>query len=156
MIVLLVEDEAHKRDELTHSIQNVLGIEPNIVDSVREAVIAVRSTNFDLIILDMALPTFSEDSVDSEDAGVHTKGHDQSQGGVEVLRALNSQKKRAKILIITQFHNFTINGVKVKLKDAQKSVLEKYNQDVVGALLYKYKSKEVLQKFSSILKSVKK
>ena len=145
--VLLVEDEVHKRDEIKQCVLEVFGFEPEIVDGVRGAVMKVVEQNYDLIILDMALSTFGESADD------RNKGHDQAQGGIEVLRALNAAKKRAKIIIVTQYPDFDLGSMKVKLKQAPKIVSDKYRQDVVGAVLYQYKSKATLQRITSILRA---
>ncbi|MBE5254063.1 response regulator [Mixta mediterraneensis] len=146
MRILLVEDEIHKRDELVQCIKSVYDIEPKIVDCVNDAVLTVRSNDNDLIILDMALSTFSDHSTDKK------KGHDQAQGGIEVLRALKASRKKTKVMIVTQYPDFYIGGVKVKLQNSPKVVEEKYNQIMIGAVLYTYKSKPILQRIISILR----
>ncbi len=146
MKILLVEDEIHKRDEITQCVRDVFSIEPEIVDGVSSAVQLVLKNDYSLIILDMALSTFGERAEDLK------KGHDQAQGGIEVLRALKMTGKTSKIIIITQYPDFYIGGTKVKLKDSPKIIKEKYNQNVLGAVLYNYKSKPTLQRIASILR----
>lgn len=146
MKILLVEDEVHKRDELIQCVKSVYGLEPQIVDCVNDAVLAVINNDYNLIILDMALSTFSDNSEDNK------KGHDQAQGGIEVLRALKSRKKSTKVIIVTQYPDFYVGGVKVKLQNSIRVINEKYNQDMIGAVLYTYKSKPTLQKIISILR----
>lgn len=147
MRVLLVEDEVHKRDEMVQCVQDAYGVTPEIVDGVRSAVMKVVEDNFDVIILDMALPTFGQTAPDS------LKGHDQAQGGIEVLRTLRHLSKTPKILIVTQYPDFYIGAQKVKLKDARKVIEGKYGQTVLAGILYKYKSKATLQRITSILRS---
>ncbi|MCY1166798.1 MAG: response regulator [Pseudomonadota bacterium] len=147
MKVLLVEDEVHKRDEMVQCVQDVYGFSPEIVDGVSSAVLTVMATDYDLIILDMALSTFGESADDKK------KGHDQAQGGIEVLRALKLAKKVVKVIIVTQYPDFYIGGTKVKLKDSPKIISHKYNQTVIGAVLYHYKSKSTLQRIMSILRA---
>lgn len=147
MRVLLVEDETHKRDEMKQCVQEIYGLAPEIVDGVNSAVLEVLNCDYDLIILDMALSTFGDSAEDRK------KGHDQAQGGIEVLRALKSANKSTKIIIVTQYPDFYIGGTKVKLKDSVRIVREKYNQTVVGAVLYHYKSKSTLQRIMSILRA---
>lgn len=149
MKILLVEDEVHKRDEIVGCVRGVYDTLPEIVDSVSGAVLRVMVDDFHLIILDMALSTFGES------AGDNVKGHDQAQGGIEVLRALKAKNKTAKIIIVTQYPDFHIGGVKVKLKDSPKIIKEKYGQNIVGAILYNYKSKATLQRIASILRQHK-
>lgn len=147
MKILLVEDEIHKRDEMTHCVQEVYGCPPEIVDGVSTAVLKVMEMDYDLIILDMALSTFGEITTDNK------KGHDQAQGGIEVLRALKLVGKITKVIIVTQYPDFYIGGTKVKLKDSPKIIKEKYDQNVIGAVLYHYKSKSTLQRIISILRT---
>ncbi len=147
MRVLLVEDEVHKRDEIKQCVQEVYGFSPEIVDGVSSAVLKVMEADYDLIILDMALSTFG-DSADDKN-----KGHDQAQGGIEVLRALKLAKKSTKIIIVTQYPDFYIGGSKVKLKNSPLIIREKYMQNVIGAVLYNYKSKSTMQRIMSILRT---
>lgn len=149
MKILLVEDEIHKRDEILNCVAQVYSSPPEVVDAVNGAVLKVMESDYDLIILDMALPTFGDSSDDKK------KGHDQAQGGVEVLRALKANKKTAKVIIVTQYPDFYVGGTRVKLKDSSKLIFEKYNQTVIGAVLYHYKSQATLQKIVSILKRLK-
>jgi CheY-like chemotaxis protein len=147
MKILLVEDEIHKRDEIIQCVQQVYGFSPDVVDGVRSAILKVMEIDYDLIILDMALPTFGGNADDKN------KGHDQAQGGIEILRALNQNNKSAKLIIVTQYPDFYIGGKKVKLKDSPKIILDKYNQIIIGAVLYHYKSKTTLQRIMSILRA---
>jgi CheY-like chemotaxis protein len=147
MNILLVEDEIHKRDEMVQCVEEVYGFHPDIVDGVSSAVLKVMDVDYDLIILDMALSTFGENADDNK------KGHDQAQGGIEVLRALKLAKKMAKIIIVTQYPDFYIGAKKIKLKDSPKIISLRYNQNVIGAVLYHYKSKTTLQRIMSILRA---
>lgn len=149
MKVLLVEDETHKRDEICKCVTDAYGEPPEIVDGVSSAVLKVMEFDYDLVILDMALSTFGESSDDKK------KGHDQAQGGIEVLRALKSSKKTTKVIIVTQYPDFYISGKKVKLKDSPKIINEKYNQNVIGAVLYNYKSKTTQQRIATLLRGLK-
>lgn len=148
MNILLVEDETHKRDEICKCIMDVYDSTPEIVDGVSSAVLKVMSQNYELIILDMALSTFGESAEDKN------KGHDQAQGGIEVLRALKSKNKTTNIIIVTQYPDFYISGKKIKLKDSPKVIKEKYNQNVIGAVLYHYKSQPTLQKIVTLLRGL--
>jgi len=149
MKILLVEDEVHKRDEVLACVRSVLGVEPDISDSVSSAVLKVIDEQYDLILLDMALATYGEAAEDN------LKGHDQAQGGIEVLRALKMAGRKSDIVIITQYPDFSIGGVKVKLKDSKDLILSRYGQVVVGTVLYHYKTPSTIDKLASILKRVK-
>ncbi len=147
MKILLIEDEVHKRDEIRQCVEEVFKMTPNIVDGVSSAVLAVMEQDFDLIILDMALSTFGDSATDQK------KGHDQAQGGVEVLRALKVAGKTPNVVIVTQYPDFYIGGIKTKLKGASVIIKNKYSVNIIGAVLYHYKSKSTKQKITSILRT---
>ncbi|MNS29496.1 response regulator [Brevundimonas sp. P7753] len=147
--ILLVEDEVHKLEELTACLEDFYKGQVALthVDSVHEAFWAVSTDVYDLIILDMALPTFSP-----EGSAALERGHDQALGGVEVLRALKQQNLRSKVVIITQYPDITIGGKRVKLSEASGVLSRRYDQDVVGSVLYKYKSPSNSTKLTALLK----
>ncbi len=148
--VLLVEDEPHKKEELSASLQGFFKGDATLehVDSVHAAYWAVSEQDYDLIILDMALPTFTAEKDAAE------RGFDQAQGGVEVLRALKSRKIRSKIIIITQYPDINFGGKRLKLAEAPKVLSQRYDQDVVGSVLYKYRSPSNHSKLTALLKKL--
>lgn len=150
MRILLVEDELHKRDELTECIEEFFAgmVELVQVDSVRSAYWEVSTQSYDLILLDMALPTLSN----GEDAA--DRGYDQALGGVEVLRALKTQGGGGKVIIITQYPDILVGGKRLKLNEAAKVLSARYGQQVVGAVLYKYKSPSNKIKITELLRKI--
>lgn len=150
MKILLVEDELHKREELTAALSQYYknGVELIHVDSVHEAYWAASADEFDLIVLDMALPTFSSEG------GAAERGHDQALGGVEVLRALKAKGTSSKVIIITQYPDVTVGGRRIKLSEAPDVLSNRYGQNVVGAVLYKYKSPHNASRLTSLLKAI--
>tara|TARA_R110000868_G_scaffold173188_1_gene409257 strand:+ start:2333 stop:2776 length:444 start_codon:yes stop_codon:yes gene_type:complete len=146
----MVEDELHKREELTACLQQFFSgnVEIEDVDSVHAAFWAVSVNDYDLIILDMALPTFSTEGSAAE------RGHDQALGGVEVLRALKARNLNAKIIIITQYPDITVGGKRLKLDAAADALSRRYDQQVIGAVLYKYRSPSNNGRITTLLKKL--
>lgn len=149
MRVLLIEDEQHKvSDLIAHLYKH--GATPDnlqIVGGVREAVLAVVEGEFDLIVLDMALPTFAGRGADGSGGGVA-----QAIGGVEVLRMLKVSKKSPRIIIVTQYPEIIIDGVKIRLNQAGKVLSAKYGQNVLGAVLYSYSTAAWANQFDSLVR----
>jgi len=113
---------------------------------VHAAFWSVSTNDFDLIILDMALPTFSADG------SAAARGHDQAMGGVEVLRALKSRAIVSKIIIITQYPEIAVGGDRLKLGVAADFLSKRYGQNVIGGVLYKYRSPSNAVKLTALLK----
>lgn len=147
--VLLVEDEDHKITDLRARLvkQGVASSNLTCVSSVREAVLLVSSYPYDLIILDMALPTFTK----SESTG--TGGLPQTSGGVEVLRALKARGHRTRIIIVTQFPEFVINGERFKPSRVSPAIKRLYDQDVIGTVIYSFNDPDWESRFDQIFKA---
>jgi CheY-like chemotaxis protein len=148
MKVLLIEDEEHKANDLTARLlaKGVLHRDLMRVSGVRQAVLEVTNQNFDLIIVDMALPTFSSSREDSGGGGAA-----QAVGGIEILRALWLAGVTTKIIIVTQYPDVIIGGNRVRLHQAARVLSNKYKQDVLGAVLYSYKTPEWGAAFDALL-----
>ncbi|WP_132665582.1 response regulator [Rhizobium sp. PP-CC-3G-465] len=130
MRVLLVEDEEHKQNDLINRLykNGVRQDQLTVAQGVREAVIEAELQNFDLIVLDMALPTHSKASGSVA----------QAVGGVEVLRTLQALGRRSAIIIVTQYPDVIVNGQKVKLQNVAKVLSARYEQEILGGILYSF------------------
>lgn len=126
---LLVEDDEYKIDSLRAVLPKNYQI--SIARSVSSAVRTVVSNSFDVVFLDMALPTF-------EKRAGSASGSSQPQGGVEVLRALKFVQKKMKVVIISQYSGVEVDGIFVKLEQCAPVFREKYAIDVVGAVAYDF------------------
>jgi CheY-like chemotaxis protein len=130
MRLLIVEDEAPK-------LQNVkeLALELNLFDelfearSVGSALRALREDTFDLVILDMSLPTF--------DIGVgEGGGRPQGFGGQEVLRYMDRYAVATPVIVATAFEAFAEKGKAIDLKDLEKSLLSQHPEIFRGIVFY--------------------
>jgi len=148
MKVLVVEDEEHKSNDLVARLgQHGVGMQTiTLANSVREAVLAVTQYNYDLIVLDMALPTFSK-GADSDQVG----GLAQSSGGIEVLRTLHAVGAQARIIIVTQYPEIVINGVNAKPTQVAGIVAKRYGQEVLGTVIYSFNTPEWGRTFDRII-----
>ena len=149
MKVILIEDEQHKSDELKAMIckAGVDETDLQIYSGVTQAVLAVSSSEVGLIVLDMALPTFSGSARTDGGGGVAQAG-----GGIEILRALKSIGKNVKIIIVTQYPDILVDGRRVKLGNMSKILSKKYDQSVLDAILYSYDTGSWAQKFEVLVR----
>ncbi|WP_186442296.1 response regulator [Methylorubrum populi] len=151
MRVLVIEDEQHKVSDLTEQLAKLGAAADDvvIVGGVREAVLVASESNFNLIVLDMALPTFAGRGADGSGGGTA-----QAIGGLEVLRMLKTLGKRVSIIIVTQYPEIIVDGRKVKLNQAGRVLSSKYEQNVLGAVLYSYSTAGWAQQFGTLVRRV--
>lgn len=152
MRVLVLEDEDHKVKDLTARLMENDVREDHIIvcGGVTDGVLTVGEMDFDLVVLDMALPTFSDKT-----GGRAVGGLAQAVGGIEVLRTLHALGKRFKVIVVTQYPDIIVSGLRVKLANVGKVLSEKYDQRVLGAVLYSYKSQEWASAFDALFRRAK-
>jgi CheY-like chemotaxis protein len=152
MKVLLIEDEEHKANDLTSRLlaKGVAERDLTRAIGVRQAVLEATEKKYDLVIVDMALPTFSSSGDDSSGGGAA-----QAVGGIEVLRALSNARMSTKIIIVTQYPDIIVSGQRVRLHQAARLLSAKYGQEVLGAVLYSYKTPEWEVAFNTLLGKLK-
>lgn len=141
-LALVVEDDEFKRSDIVKAI----GVDYKIdhATSVSSAVKAVFDVKYDLMILDMALPTFEKRTKDSG-------GTSQPQGGIEVLRALRHLGRSTSAIIVSQFPSLEIDGVFYKLEQTPSELSERYGVKLLGAVLYDFETIDWTREFQGLL-----
>lgn len=111
MNILLVEDEATKADKIILCVEeSVLNTFITTVKSVRSAIDMLHEKRFDLIILDMSLPTFD---ISEDENG----GRPQGFGGKEVMREMQNYDFFTPVIIVTAYEEFSSNNDVDKKKE---------------------------------------
>lgn len=128
---LLVEDDEYKLDSLRAALPT--NYEISIARSVNTAVRAVFDGAFNVVFLDMALPTF-------EKKAGSASGTSQPQGGVEVLRALKFIGKNAKVVIVSQYSGIEVDDTFIQLHECADLLSKKYSINVVGSIAYDFEN----------------
>lgn len=130
MKALLAEDDEPKRRNLETHLRTVIpDIEIISVASVRSAIDVLRKEFFDLLILDMSLPTFD---ISKDEPG----GRPQSAGGVEVLDFLLFSERSMPTLIVTQHEAFDFEGAVVSLEELVSKLSARFGQNFRGLVQY--------------------
>ncbi len=130
MNLLIVEDEAPKLQNVRELAQELALFE--CLDEARSfgsALKALRARAFDLIILDMSLPTFD---IGNGESG----GRPQGFGGQEVLRYMSRFKLTTPVIVVTAFEAFAEKGKAIDLKALEKSLLAEHPNIFRGVVFY--------------------
>lgn len=144
MRVLVVEDDRYKRTEIT-SVLRGLAREIYIAEaeSVNTACLHVYDERFDLVILDMSLPTFEQDAPGGG-------GSPQGQGGLEVLRVLKRLGSRSQVIVVSQYPEIELERQIFELGNAPSVLSDYFRVSVIGAVLYEFRN-EAWKSFLSAL-----
>jgi len=130
MHILLVEDEAPKRENIRSVIdQRFPDRTLHEARSVGSAIKALRSQRFDLVLLDMSLPTFD---IKVGESG----GRPQGFGGVEVLRYMDRLSVIAPVIVVTAYPAFSQGDREIDLSALSKSLASDHPDAFKGVVFY--------------------
>lgn len=149
MRVLLIEDDEFKAADISRAIEDLdrLAIIERAA-SVTSALRCITDQQFDVLVLDMSLPTFDL-------SGPGGGGSPQGQGGVEVLRLAKWLGKDIPVVVVTQYPDIEIDGRETPLADAAARLSTRFETDVRSCISYEFDSDawryELIQAIGPIL-----
>lgn len=128
--ILFVEDNDHKRgrviDFISHSFPNA---EVDEAYSYTSGWQRLESSFYDLVLLDMTLPTYDRSSAESG-------GRVRIFGGREIARKIFRNKIKTKVAFITQFSAFSDKGYSYNFDELSKEVAKDLNDTFKGMIFY--------------------
>jgi CheY-like chemotaxis protein len=130
MKILLVEDDEFKAADLGAIILEVYRdacIERAM--SVTAALRWLSTQKFDVVLLDMSLPTFDM-------SGPGGGGSPQGQGGIEVLRLARRLHHISPFIIVTQYPDIELEGRSLRLADAPQILSKMLGISIKSCILY--------------------
>jgi len=127
MRLLLVEDEGPKCEKIgTCLLEKFPNLDIHNARSVRSALSKIDQYNYDLVILDMSLPTFD---ISEDEHG----GRPQGFGGVEVMRDMSNYEINTPVIVVTAYEYFSadseddnVHGKEATLTELKNSLFEEF------------------------------
>lgn len=133
-LVLLVEDDPFKEERLSDAIRIARPASTiKAARTVQQAVELVRESKYDLIILDMALP-----SHEIRPGGAQPIS--QPSGGLEVLLELHYDERQDQVVIVTQYPEIEFEGRMHALGTFAKAMRRKMRVNVVAVISFSLRS----------------
>jgi CheY-like chemotaxis protein len=129
MKVLLVEDDEDKREQLILFINEKIECDLVEVRSFQSALKAIKEDKFDLILLDMTMPTFNITPIESG-------GRSQPFGGKMLLYEMQRRRIVTKVIVVTQFDIFGKGEEEITLKDLNAQLSETFKGTYLGSIQY--------------------
>lgn len=130
--ILFVEDDAFKAERVRKCLDRIQrDLDVKLATSVQSAVSFLASDEFDLILLDMALP-----SHDLRPGG----GSPSSllSGGIEIIMELSFLERQEKVIVLTQYPEIEIEGELVAIDKAKAALENICPINLVATIQYKH------------------
>lgn len=129
MKILLIEDDEIKRNNIVDVIsKHYMNVHFEFAMSVRSAIDSIKNNSYDILLLDMTLPTYDISAY--EDGG-----RPQHYGGREILRQMNRILINTPTILVTGFDKFGVNIDALSLAELD-TALRKEHDNYVGSVHY--------------------
>jgi CheY-like chemotaxis protein len=128
--VLLIEDDRFKEDLVTRQVTETRPQARIVVArSVQQGVRFLREQLYDVVLLDMALPSH-------ENRAGGTQPISQLSGGIEILLELSYDGRSDPVVILTQYPDIEFNGKFHLLDKARKALNAELGANVIDVILF--------------------
>lgn len=145
--ILLIEDDGFKsRNIREHICENFSSSSFDEVSSLVEAIDCINKNFYDLVLVDMAIP--SHPSLPGGGAPMSLLN-----GGLEILLELKSLGRQDLCIVITQFHEVEISGMHYAVKDAAAAIKRVIDCDVLGCVEYSEENNNWKRQLENFLKN---
>jgi CheY-like chemotaxis protein len=130
MRILLVEDEESKRQQVTELLRDEFPKSAVVeAKSLNSALRRIAEDVFDLVILDMTMPTFD---IASDEEG----GRPQAYGGRELLRHMKRRGVGTPVIVLTQFDRFGKEPDQRSIDELDTELARDHQQNYLGSIRY--------------------
>lgn len=130
MNILIIEDDQNKRNQILEFIKKILKVDSITSKySFKSGLKEIVKNKYDLILLDMSMPTF--DITTSEPGGKPLPF-----AGKEILRQMKRRNIKTPTIVVTQFEKFGDYETTLNLEELKHTLEEEYNGIYKGTVYY--------------------
>lgn len=130
MSILLVEDNYHKRQKIIdYILKNYSDASIREAHSFSSGSKAATESDYDLVILDISLPTYDK-------VGNEAGGRKRLFGGREIARKLSRRRPGSKIVFLTQYDAFSEGGLSLSFDDLGHLLKDECGDSYLDLILY--------------------
>ncbi len=133
--VLLVEDDEFKCNDIASLVEELLpSIELKIAGDVGSGIAEILNARFDLILLDIALPSRRLTPGGGTTSSLLS-------GGVEIIYRLEEDQRSDPVVIITQYPDIEIEGEQVPVRKIASHPAYYFEANILGCVRYEREKK---------------
>ena len=136
MKILFVEDDDFKTKQVSELIRDILPeVDLTVARSVNMGMKAFKTDEFNLVLLDMSLPSFDKRPGDSGNLP-------QSFGGMEIMSYVDRFDLSTKVLVITQFEKLGTGSKQMDIVTLKDKLQNEYPSMFLGLIYFSATSDE--------------
>lgn len=148
MKALIIEDDMNKAEQISNHLHSILSdIQITCKKSYQSGLREIIEERYDLIILDMSLPTY--DISMREEGGPFL-----AYAGEEVLGEMQRRRIRTNVIVVTQFNSFGEGRDKMSLEQLRKRLSDRFKENYIKTTFYEASEKNWKDEISLEVKSI--
>ncbi|MEZ4809033.1 MAG: hypothetical protein R2819_01620 [Allomuricauda sp.] len=142
--ILLVEDDRKKIDDISEFVKTKFPESKlTTVKSFRGGLKEIFTNNYDLLLLDMTIPKWDDDSLGESIEY-------ENFGGFNIMKEMKRKKKTLPTIVITMFNKFVANDKFVSI-DSIETLCQGNFEFYLGLVYYSSKNEEWKDKLESVI-----
>lgn len=146
MRLIIIEDDLNKATEISNYIKNNYNdIDIIVKRSYRNGLKEVIENDYDLILLDMSLPTYD---ITVDEPG----GSFRHFAGRDILKEIKRRNIHTKVVVVTQFEILGEGNNQITYKELDMQLLENYNENYFGLIYYNAGISDWMNALDNIIK----
>ncbi|MFO7844253.1 MAG: response regulator [Bacteroidales bacterium] len=128
--IILIEDDFKKKEDIRNFLSSELQINNIVIkESYQSGLRALIKNKYDLLLLDMSIPTWDK-SIDEPG------GNFEKFGGYKILKEITRKKKPIKTILITMFDDFGESDTSITLSQLDNLLKTEFPDIYIGAVYY--------------------
>lgn len=148
MKVLIAEDNDLKSNAISDFLlKNFTDSEITITTAIRSTLDTIKKGDFDLLLLDMTMPSFEGDNdID--------RGELRAFAGRDIVSKMSYRKLTIPTIVITQFEIFGRHSNMTPIEDIASELSIKFPEIIKGCILFDFQSDIWQKKLLTIIKNI--
>jgi CheY-like chemotaxis protein len=148
MNILVVEDDDNKRKQLTDYLREVYsGCVCVETRSYQSGLKAMLQTRYDVVFLDMTMPTFDRTPAEGG-------GRIRPFAGRDILAQVSSRKIRQPVIVFTMFEVLGEGESQVTANELDRQLKETYHENYLGLAYYNAASSDWRDRIRELIKQL--
>lgn len=147
--ILLIEDDEPKREQILSLLSTgFTDISVSVAKSLNSACRLIDAEFYDLILLDMSLPTFDGGKT------VGASGRQKTLGGRDALRYIVECEIATPVYVVTGFKDFPGETRNIQLEELHKELQSEFPENYRGKISFSHSSEEWKAKMCKIVRDI--
>lgn len=150
MKILLIEDDPNKQREIRDFLDDYFDSNCSIIErrSFQSGYQELLENQYELLLLDMSMPTFD---IEQGESG----GRSRPYAGKDILMRLKSKKIILPVIVITQFVRFGERSNYITLNELEEELKNKFSANYLKTVYYQSTSNEWKKLLKEVLDEIR-